>query len=59
MMEELVSKSDLARELRVPPSRISKWIERGLPVRTDGKLDLQRSFLWVLDNMPPCLGRSG
>jgi hypothetical protein len=47
--EAVVSKSALARELDCSPSSISALVDRGLPVRLDGKLDRQAALRWITD----------
>jgi|SRR6185369_8270559 len=41
-----VSKSYLAKHFGVAASQVSRWITAGLPVRTDGRVDLWRAEHW-------------
>jgi phage terminase Nu1 subunit (DNA packaging protein) len=50
-MAEIVNKTELARRLGVSAPRISQLIGRGLPVRTDGKIDLASALTWISANV--------
>jgi hypothetical protein len=54
-----ISKSDLARELKVAPSTISTYVARGMPVGKDGKLDRDAALGWIQANVKLQGGRRG
>ena len=47
----IVSKSVLAEELQIARSGVSKLVDRGLPVRPDGRIDLLAACLWITANV--------
>jgi DNA-binding transcriptional regulator YdaS (Cro superfamily) len=47
----VVRKSELARRLGVSRPRVSQFVALGLPVRHDGRIDLERACEWVLNNV--------
>jgi len=47
----VVRKSELARRLGVSRPRVSQFVSLGLPVRDDGRVELERACEWVLDNV--------
>jgi transcriptional regulator with XRE-family HTH domain len=49
----IVSKSELAEELGISRSRVSKLISGGLPVRPDCRIDLRAAREWVLGSLLP------
>jgi hypothetical protein len=46
----ITSKAALAKHLGVSKPRVSQYIERGMPVRDDGKLDLETCVKWIGEN---------
>jgi hypothetical protein len=54
----IVTKSELADEPGVPRPRISHFVAFGVPVRLDGRVDLQSACEWVLDNLDSEGGRA-
>jgi hypothetical protein len=46
----IVSKAGLAAELGITKARVSQYVKRGLPVRSDGKLDREDAVNWVAQN---------
>jgi phage terminase Nu1 subunit (DNA packaging protein) len=54
----IVTKSELADELGVSRPRISQFVALGMPVRLDGRVDLQSACEWVLDNLDSEGGRA-
>jgi len=50
-MSQIVNKQDLARRLGVSAPRVSQLVKRGLPVRSDGKLDLTSALAWISANV--------
>jgi hypothetical protein len=56
MPDEIIRKSDLARELGVSRARVSQLVRGGLPVRPDGRLDRVRTLAWVRANNFSWLG---
>ena len=49
----VVTKAELAEELRVSRPRVSQFIDRGLPVRPDGRIDLKIACHWIVANCEP------
>ena len=49
----VVTKAELAEELRVSRPRVSQFIDRGLPVRPDGRIDLKIACDWIVANCEP------
>ena len=49
----VVTKAELAEELRVSRPRVSQFIDRGLPVRPDGRIDLKIACRWIVANCEP------
>lgn len=49
-MSETVSKSQLAESLGVSRPRISQYVAAGLPVRADGRVDLDAAMAWLREN---------
>jgi hypothetical protein len=52
-MHHILTKSELAEELHVSCPRVSQFVKRGLPVRRDGRVDLERACEWVVENIDP------
>ena len=50
MPTELITKTELARRLRVTPSRVSQYLAAGMPVRRDGKLAYVQALQWIRQN---------
>lgn len=48
-----VRKSDAARVFGVSKARITQLVAKGLPVGTDGKLDLDEARRWMNENIDP------
>jgi hypothetical protein len=46
----IVTKAALAAELGISRPRVSQYVQRGMPVRADGKLDREVAVQWVADN---------
>ena len=49
----VVTKAELTEELRVSRPRVSQFIDRGLPVRPDGRIDLKIACRWIVANCEP------
>jgi hypothetical protein len=49
----ILKKSELAEELHVSCSRVTQFIQRGMPVRVDGRVDLRPACEWVVNNLDP------
>jgi len=47
----IVRKSELARRLGISRARVSQYIQFGLPVHDDGRVDLERACEWILENV--------
>jgi hypothetical protein len=52
-LSEILTKSELAEELTVTRGRVSQFISMGMPVRHDGRVDLEERCRWILDNLDP------
>lgn len=59
MIDEIISKAELARVLGRSRARISQLCNLGLPVRPDGKLDRGQAVAWVKVNIDPWRGGWG
>jgi hypothetical protein len=46
----LLTKTELAVELGIAASGVSKMIARGLPVRLDGRVNMERACVWIRDH---------
>lgn len=44
-------KSEFARRIGVSPGRITQLIAKGLPVRTDGFIDIEAALAWVQSHL--------
>ncbi|MEM6440055.1 MAG: hypothetical protein AAF763_10235 [Pseudomonadota bacterium] len=49
----VLSKSAFADELGLTKARVSQLIDKGLPVRADGRLDRAAAFAWYRENVSP------
>jgi hypothetical protein len=49
----IITKSQLAQELRVTRSAVSRYCERGMPTRSDGRLDREVALRWIEANVMP------
>jgi hypothetical protein len=50
-MPEIVTKAALAEELQCAKSHISKLISRGMPVRDDGKVDIEQACRFIMKHV--------
>lgn len=48
----VTTKAALAAELGITKARVSQYVKRGMPVRSDGKLDRESAVKWISDNHP-------
>jgi phage terminase Nu1 subunit (DNA packaging protein) len=48
---ETATKAAFARTLGVSRSRVTALVKRGLPIRSDGKIDLPPALKWVRENV--------
>jgi hypothetical protein len=46
----IITKAELAEELGIAGSGVSKLLSRGLPARPDGRIDLLAACRWIVDN---------
>jgi hypothetical protein len=56
MSQTTITKADLARELGITRAGITPYVQRGLPVRRDGRLNRAEALAWVQNNIIPSLG---
>jgi len=49
-MTESITKADLARRLGVSKTAVTKLVTKGLPVLSDGRLDLVDSVNWIVNH---------
>src|ERR1700712_3203720 len=52
----ITTKSALAAELGITKSRVSQDVNRGLPIRSDGKLDRDQALNWLNQNQLGVIG---
>jgi hypothetical protein len=52
-MALVITKSKLAKELKISRARVSQYVRLGLPVRRDGRLDRQHVLHWIRQNISP------
>jgi phage terminase Nu1 subunit (DNA packaging protein) len=50
-MNQIINKQELVRRLGVSAPRISQLLKRGLPARSDGKIDLEVALTWISANV--------
>lgn len=48
-----ITKSEFAAAIGVSPGRVSQLVRDGLPVASDGRVDLEAGKAWVADNIDP------
>ena len=59
----ILTQSGFARELEVTRARITQFIQRGMPIRPDRRIDLLKAVRWLCDNLDssnpgPALGHA-
>ena len=47
------TKSGFARRMKLSPQRIHQLVQRGLPVREDGKIDVAEASAWMDEHIDP------
>jgi hypothetical protein len=47
----ILTQAELAKELEVTRARITQFIDRGMPVREDRRIDLLKGVRWLCDNL--------
>jgi hypothetical protein len=50
-MTTVVRNSELADRLGISRPRVSQFVALGMPVRSDGRVDLESAAEWVLNNV--------
>jgi predicted transcriptional regulator len=55
----ITTKAGLAAELGISKARVSQYVQRGLPVRSDGKLDREQALYWIKRNIYYTLSSHG
>jgi hypothetical protein len=50
-MPELLKKGELAQRVGVSAARVSQWVAAGMPVQSDGRVDLQKALDWITKNV--------
>ncbi len=50
-MAEVLKKGELAQRVGVSAARVSQWVAAGMPVRPDGKVELQQALDWITKNV--------
>lgn len=48
-----VSKKAFAEMIQLTPGRISQLVKKGLPVESDGKIDIAKGRVWIAENVNP------
>ena len=54
----VISKSELARRLKVSKTMVTKYVQRGLPTTVDGKVEWAAAKDWLANNNIPQLSGS-
>ncbi|GEM_PF-2508854 len=49
----VITKAELARELRISKARVSQYVAQGLPALENGRLDREAALAWIADNVEP------
>ena len=52
-LNDIQSKADFAKTAGLTKGRISQLIEQGLPVRSDGRIDVDQALAWLNNNLDP------
>lgn len=52
----IITKAALAAELSISKARVSQYLKRGMPERSDGKLDREAALSWISESMPGKIG---
>jgi hypothetical protein len=55
----ITTKASLAAELGISKARVSQYVQRGLPVRSDGKLDREQALYCIKRNIYYTLSSHG
>ena len=53
MEPQITTKAGFSRLLGVSKPRVSQYVAMGLPVRADGRLNLDEALRWVRENIVP------
>jgi hypothetical protein len=59
MKQPIISKAALAEMLGISRPRVSQFVQLGMPVRPDGRLDRVAALQWVTRNIMPTLEGRG
>lgn len=51
MNPEIDTKAAFARRIGVTPQRITQLVDRGMPVRPDGRIDVNTALAWLDENL--------
>ena len=55
----ITTKAGLAAELGISKARVSQYVQRGLPIRSDGKLDREQALYWIKSHIYYTLSSHG
>jgi hypothetical protein len=55
----IITKAQLAEKLRVSRSRVTQFLDAGMPKRRDGRVDLEQACRWIVRNIGPTDGGVG
>ncbi|HDR30014.1 hypothetical protein [Rhodovulum sp.] len=58
-LNSLESKSDFAARVGLTKGRISQLVAEGLPVRSDGRIDVAVGLAWIENNLDPARRNKG
>jgi phage terminase Nu1 subunit (DNA packaging protein) len=58
-MKLVVTKAELSEMLGISRPRVSQFVQLGMPVRPDGRLDRVAALQWVVRNIKPTLEGRG
>jgi phage terminase Nu1 subunit (DNA packaging protein) len=58
-MKPVVTKAELSEMLGISRPRVSQFVQLGMPVRPDGRLDRIAALTWITRNIMPTLEGRG
>jgi phage terminase Nu1 subunit (DNA packaging protein) len=58
-MKLVITKAELSEMLGISRPRVSQFVQLGMPVRPDGRLDRVAALQWVVRNIMPTLEGRG
>jgi phage terminase Nu1 subunit (DNA packaging protein) len=58
-MKSVITKAQLSEMLGISRPRVSQFVQQGMPVRPDGRLDRIAALTWITRNIIPTLEGRG